>query len=344
MEDIIKSISDTCATMMAFCISRSTKSLVKNLLPKVVSNIERNPITINKRLISTGLGHKKSTNEENISTVIALNISDSIFIEKIKLLNDFDKYKIANLPSDLVKEAILLTPTQHDTVNDRLGDIFIFRAGTIVFWGVSSNNQKRLLDKLAHLRVDPNSYELAQEEGEYLKFVIDKSCDRSRLYRDTVQLADYKDVSSRHIDQFAISHAIASSVKLAVWELSLDNYLDSINWITNRMKNGHHLNLSRSQVFRKTGEIYQLKHKIISSDLLDLPDVYWDRYYQEVLYLSIVSFLNIKKRTAVMNEKLNNCCELMNLLATHMSDKHHVRLEWMIIVLILIEVIFEMVK
>lgn len=42
-----------------------------------------------------------------------------------------------------------------------------------------------------------------------------------------------------------------------------------------------------------------------------------------------------------MNEKINHCLELVELLSTHLSDKHHVRLEWMIIILILIEVGFE---
>lgn len=42
-----------------------------------------------------------------------------------------------------------------------------------------------------------------------------------------------------------------------------------------------------------------------------------------------------------MNEKLNHCVELVELLSSHLSDRHHVRLEWMIIVLIMVEVGFE---
>ncbi|KAG0410476.1 hypothetical protein HPB47_012399, partial [Ixodes persulcatus] len=42
----------------------------------------------------------------------------------------------------------------------------------------------------------------------------------------------------------------------------------------------------------------------------------------------------------VMNEKLTHCCELMELLSHHLEDKHHVRLEVMIIVLIMVEVLY----
>lgn len=44
-----------------------------------------------------------------------------------------------------------------------------------------------------------------------------------------------------------------------------------------------------------------------------------------------------------MNEKLNHCVELIELLTTHLSDKHHTRLEWMIIILIMVEVAFEII-
>lgn len=42
-----------------------------------------------------------------------------------------------------------------------------------------------------------------------------------------------------------------------------------------------------------------------------------------------------------MNEKLNHCVELAELVSFNLNDAHHIRLEWMIIVLIMVEVGFE---
>jgi hypothetical protein len=39
-----------------------------------------------------------------------------------------------------------------------------------------------------------------------------------------------------------------------------------------------------------------------------------------------------------MNEKLGQCMEVIELLRDHLKDKHHTRLEWMIIALIAVEV------
>ena len=58
------------------------------------------------------------------------------------------------------------------------------------------------------------------------------------------------------------------------------------------------------------------------------------KFYIDVLFSNNSCF-------QVMNEKLNHCVELVELLSSHLSDRHHVRLEWMIILLIMVEVGFE---
>jgi len=108
------------------------------------------------------------------------------------------------------------------------------------------------------------------------------------------------------------------------------------------LKKGDEIGLSRSQVLQKTGELFALRHELnLNSDLLDTPDFYWEREKLETIYNKMCNYLNISRRTKVMNEKLVQCCELLDLISTHLTDQHHTRLEWMIIALIMIEVCFE---
>jgi len=44
----------------------------------------------------------------------------------------------------------------------------------------------------------------------------------------------------------------------------------------------------------------------------------------------------------VMNEKLQHCMELTDLMRNHLTEKRALRLEWMIVILITIEVMFEL--
>ena len=58
--------------------------------------------------------------------------------------------------------------------------------------------------------------------------------------------------------------------------------------------------MSRSDVLKKQGELFSLRHLInLSSDLLDTPDFYWDRENLETLYHKTCNHLNIAKRTRV---------------------------------------------
>lgn len=351
---LIKNLSSLCCTR-----SHSNSSLCSRLISSA-NSYNQSQIYAKETLSSSNnsrvrkqslIEEKSEPNSSTLWSVIAYNLSERLRIENAQtLLQKFSEYQINDIPHDLKKEATMLS-LKSDKRNDRMStnspshDIFLFREGSIVFWGVPYDQQKRILYSLSPLKIEPYSNDLIQEEKEHILYSFTHTSDKSKLANDVIQLASSQDATRLHLDQFTVSHAIALSVKLGIWEAKLDQYIESVGWVTSHMQEGKSVDLTRDQVFRKTGEIYHFKHRInLSSELLDLPDVYWDRNEQEVLFLSVSSFLNIKKRTAVINEKLNNCCELMNLLSGHMNDKHHVRLEWMIISLIMVEVGFEFAR
>lgn len=92
------------------------------------------------------------------------------------------------------------------------------------------------------------------------------------------------------------------------------------------IESGKKLTVTRQHVFRKTGELFSLRHRLnLSSDLLDIPDFYWDREDLEAHFLKTRKTYSIDRRTRVMNEKIKHCQELMDLVSHHLEDKHHVR-------------------
>jgi uncharacterized Rmd1/YagE family protein len=144
------------------------------------------------------------------------------------------------------------------------------------------------------------------------------------------------------LEKYTFSNALSLSVKLGIWEASLDNYVDSMSFATEDLKQGKKFRVSRAEMLRKTGELFALRHLInLSSDLLDTPDFYWDREQLETLYAQTTNYFSISKRTRVMNEKLNHCVELADLINSILNDIHHCRLEKIIIYLIMIEVCYE---
>lgn len=109
---------------------------------------------------------------------------------------------------------------------------------------------------------------------------------------------------------------MALSVKLGVWEASLNNYIESIDYVTEDLKRGAKVRMSREEVLRKHGELFALRHLInLSSDLLDTPDFYWDRERLETLYVQTCSYFSIGRRTKVKLHVVSWWCQTNYLLA-----------------------------
>ena len=78
------------------------------------------------------------------------------------------------------------------------------------------------------------------------------------------------------------------------------------------MKEVGRIQLSRSDVLKKQGELFSLRHLInLSSDLLDTPDFYWDRENLETLYHKTCNHLNISKRTKVLMHSTHSLSALL---------------------------------
>lgn len=110
-----------------------------------------------------------------------------------------------------------------------------------------------------------------------------------------------------NLDKYTFSNAISQSVKLGIWEASLEHYIDSIEFVTDDLKDGRKIKMTREEVLRKQGQLFALRHFInLSSDLLDSPDFYWENDELESLYQRTCSYFSITKRTRVNYFNLHN--------------------------------------
>lgn len=224
--------------------------------------------------------------------------------------------------------------------------IFFFREGSVVFWNTPELECISVLDFLKKYQLGPYHRTLVLAEREVMAYSYVNANKNSGLdnNRFCVSSGTGRSKVKVNLDKFTLSNAMSLSVKLGIWEASLNYYIGSVEYVVEDLKNGKSLRISRKEVTQKTGELFALRHSInLSSDLLDIPDFYWENEELETLYLQLCSHFSISRRTRVMNEKLNHCMELVELLTSHLSDRHHVRLEWMIIILIMIEVAIETV-
>ncbi|KAJ9611465.1 hypothetical protein H2200_004649 [Cladophialophora chaetospira] len=256
-------------------------------------------------------------------------------------------------------------PTGRDLSSTEVGDVFVFPSGTLVTWalpdGFTSYFATRTLLPAAD---NPHKEPIETEDLDYFE---DPNREHSVIRGDTIilgtrraeqkeeQTADQTESQFQTVDtvltKIAFSSGFARSTKLAVLETNLSTYLASTADIPALLSKGSRLpfKLSRDFILRKTGQLLLLRAQLnLYSELTDsLPDLFWDSRHElnlENYYDQVGRALDVGIRIKVLNEKMDYAAEIATVLRERLSEKHGLFLEWTIIVLIAVEVGFEVLR
>lgn len=246
-----------------------------------------------------------------------------------------------------------------------IGDVFVFPSGSVVTWNVPEHVGNNIVTRIIRPAAE-NPHQVEVEDFEYLE---DGTRDSSVIVGDTIVLgtkpsSDYPhqqqynepastsdaETPSRHetdtiLAKIAYSSALARSTKLAVLEEALAHYFQSTRQIPTTLSAGSPLRFTRQFILRKTGELLSIRAQLnLYSELTDsLPDLFWDSPHNlglESYYESLGKALDVGVRIKVLNEKMDYASEIAAVLRERLSEKHSTGLEWLIIGLITIEVLF----
>ena len=77
----------------------------------------------------------------------------------------------------------------------------------------------------------------------------------------------------------------------------------------------------------------------LHTDILDTPAFFWDHPEFEPLYNMTRADLDVDARTKVLNTRLDIVRELFEVMGDELNNRHAAMLEWIIIILICIEVV-----
>ncbi|XP_066144497.1 required for meiotic nuclear division protein 1 homolog isoform X1 [Euwallacea fornicatus] len=290
---------------------------------------------------------KKKAFEDEVSTpgvfnVVAFATSEELNIES--LISGLKKQDLYD-PQCIPNENDVIHALAKYRVGKEQREIFFFRDGGVVLWNITDLESSNVLSFLRSYEQDSYSEKLVQSESEIMnyKYHLDEK-KASCLDKAGTFLLSNAESENLTLVKYTFSNVMFLSVKLGIWEASLEKYIDQIEDVTEDLKRGKKIKMSREQALQKHGELFALRHYLnLSSDVLDTPDFYWENEQLESIYNQVYQYFSISKRSKVMNEKINHCVALIELISHHLDEKHHTRLEWMIIILILVEVVFEIV-
>ena len=147
------------------------------------------------------------------------------------------------------------------------------------------------------------------------------------------------------LSKLAISYGLAQSVKLTTFEETIQKTIDRTRSLPEDLANKGKIRMSRKGISRKMGELFTERNFInLHSEILDTPEFFWNYPELEPFYRRTAHYLDVSKRVEVLNRRLTVVHELFEILSNELNHQHTSRLEWTIIILIVIEVVIALLR
>ena len=310
-----------------------------------------------------------------MTAVCAAEEYDIVHVSKI--LQSFgyevDPYKTELYPQVVhVALPVQMDPTGQQESTLGTGDLFVFPSGTVVAWAIPEAQLSALVSTAL---LPAARYPLDQNEEEDFEYIEDPKRENSNIRGDRIilgtkpqstpakdevvgglmasSIAENGRAQTAKLDpalaKIAYSSGLARSTKLAVLESLLNDYFESTKSLPVQLSKGGKLPFRRSFISQKTGQLLSIRAQLnLYSELTDsLPDLFWDSRHElglEGYYDQVSKALDTNIRIKVLNEKMDYAQEIASVLRQHLSEVHGVRLEWIIILLIAVEVVFAIRK
>ncbi|KAJ3334100.1 hypothetical protein HDU76_010222 [Blyttiomyces sp. JEL0837] len=211
-------------------------------------------------------------------------------------------------------------------------ELFFFDYGVVVMWGLTEEEEAAILKEIQVFQEDTiDSSELEPEQFRYLYSKQQKP----RIYNDIITLVSPK---ASVMIKLSISHACAQSAKLTLFEGLVEETIEHHRHIPRVLAETGKIHLSRFAVNQTIGKLFLMRTNVnLVSNVLDTPDIFWSQPALEPLYRAIRGYLEISQRVDLINQRVNVISEMMTMLQNNVNLTHGEVLEWIVIILIALE-------
>lgn len=237
--------------------------------------------------------------------------------------------------NELEKEfpGLLLTTIEKSYIAEISNNKFIFTTsfGVITFCNFSHDEIKSFLERLSIK--EAQHYKTALINQDY-PMIIDTAFSKPLIDTHTIKYDKFnKSVAS------IISLVLSQSVGLEIRERSLEIKMQESKRLYDKIEN---IKASdRKNLMNFASNIAKERFEILSQlFLLDKPDIIWDDFELESLYNQLALQLELKSRFDVIEYKISFLKESVAFITDRVNQKSSEFLEWIIIWLIAIEILF----
>jgi uncharacterized Rmd1/YagE family protein len=137
-----------------------------------------------------------------------------------------------------------------------------------------------------------------------------------------------------------VADILAKSLVLDHYEQQAAGAFDRIEPLAERMQNAGRLPRQAHDLLCHIGEILQIQHRMVArAQVGEKPDVLWEHPEHERLWQRLENEYEIGERQIALERKLDLISGTAETLLGLIQDRRTLRVEWYIVILIVIEII-----
>ena len=259
---------------------------------------------------------KKNGSEQKSITISAYHIADTINIKQFKA--EFTGNLVSSSSSELF----------YSLSGDAL--LYIFNYGVVA---VANMNEVETTKVISHVK-------------QYAQNILETSLYddyKISVSKDAHPRFEFDDLYTPQINEGVIKVVmfnVAQSVALDFYCGEAEKLLEQVNKFTKQLEKQGRIRLSKRNMLKFIGKTLNTKNRVIENlYIFDVPDLVWDDCYLDEINSGMVKVFDLRARYKEVQTNFKNVEDNLAVFRELYQHRMSNILEWIIIILILIEVV-----
>lgn len=226
---------------------------------------------------------------------------------------------------------------QHGALHD--AHVFFFASGASVFWDVPTGVRRRVLSAVQRATASKRRA-LRMTDFDH-EFAVVRNDAPASFLDDAISVP--VDAPVRQL--LAISHGLAQSVELLTLERAIDLLVARTRALPATLAATGRSGMRSDEIRRLLGELLAARYELsLVSDVLDVPEYFWQNADLEALYDQCVAAVELRARARILETRVIVIRDALDMLNGELRADSSQRVERAILALIAVEVAMEVAK
>jgi uncharacterized Rmd1/YagE family protein len=213
------------------------------------------------------------------------------------------------------------------------GYAVLFRYGAVVLFNLAPAEQLSFLNHVKHLIRDP--FDAPDTE------IVDINIDSTKEERVENNIISIKDTRPERLQ--VVADILAKSVVLDHYEKRVGDVFDRIEPLADSLQQKGRTAFKDVELLRHIGGTLLIQHTTVGRvEIEEKPEVLWEQPELERLYVRLEDEYELRERHVALERKLDLISRTAETLLELMQHKRSLRVEWYIVILIIVEILLSL--